>query len=88
MRSLILTEHNLAVLQAGGHPIYLVRTPEAANWAYDRPILVEGIEGLIFQRHLLMYETKGHREALELAVFRGQAPTRSQLVGRTLLQRS
>lgn len=86
MRSLILTEHNLAVLQAGGHPVYLVRTPEAALWAYDRPILVEGIPGLIFKRHLLMYETKGHREALELAVFRGEAPSRSGLLGRTLVQ--
>lgn len=87
MRSLLLTEQNLAVLQAGGHPLYLVRTPEAASWTYDSPILVEGMPGLILQRHLLMYETKGHREALELAVFRGEAPSRGELLGRILVQR-
>lgn len=87
MRSLILTEQNLALLQAGGHPIYLIRTADAAAWAYDRPIFVDGLPDLIFQRHLLMYETKGHREALELAVFRGAPPSRSELLGRTLLQR-
>jgi hypothetical protein len=87
LRSLILTAQNLAVLQAGGHPLYLVRTPDAAEWAYDSPILVEGLPGLVFKRHLLMYANKGHREALELAVFRGHAPSRAELLGRTLVQR-
>jgi hypothetical protein len=86
LRSLILSDQNLAVLTAGGHPIYLVRTPDAAEWSYDLPLIVEGIPGLIFKRHLLMYETKGHREALELAIFKGQAPSRAELLGKRLVQ--
>jgi hypothetical protein len=86
VRGLLLTEKNLAVLQAGGHPVYLIRTPDAGDWSYDLPLFVEGIEGLVFKRHLLMYETKGHWEALELAVFRGPAPSRGELVGKRLVQ--
>lgn len=88
MSSLCLrvTEQNLAVLTAAGHPIYLIRTPEAHHWAYDRPITVAELPGLRFKRHLLMYATRGHREALELEVAAGTAPTRQALIGCTLEQ--
>ena len=85
-KTLQLTTANLAVLAAGGHPVYLVRAPDAASWDYNRPIRVVELPDLRFKRHLLMYETHGHREALELEVVAGTPPSRSELVGKTLLQ--
>lgn len=84
--TLQVTTSNLAVLSAAGHPVYLVRTPDAEAWDYNRPIFVREIPGLRFKRHLLMYETRGHREALELEVVGGRAPSRAELLGTTLLQ--
>jgi hypothetical protein len=86
MRSILLTTQNLAVLSAGGHPLYLVKAPDAANWSYDVPIRIEGRPDLQFKRHLLMYETKGHKEALELEVVKGEPPSRAELIGRRLVQ--
>lgn len=85
-RTVTLTEANLAVLTAAGHPLYLVRTPDAPSWDYNRPITVPEIPGLAFKRHLLMFETRGHREALELEVAAGRPPSRRELLGKTLLQ--
>jgi hypothetical protein len=85
-RTLRLTPDNLAVLHAAGHPIYLVRTPDAALWDYHKPITVAEMPGLRFKRHLLMFQTRGHREALELEVTQGTPPTRTQLLGKTLIQ--
>ncbi len=85
-RSVRLSAQNLAVLPAGGHPVYLIRTEDAAAWDYHRPIYVRELPGLRFKRHLLMYGTRGHREALELEVVAGTPPSRSQLLGKTLIQ--
>jgi hypothetical protein len=86
VKTLALTAGNLAVLAAGGHPVYLVKAPDAASWDYDRPIRVVELPELRFKRHLLMYETHGHREALELEVIAGTPPSRSELIGKTLVQ--
>lgn len=85
-RSITLTEHNLAVLTAAGHPIYLIKTDDAPAWSYHRQIRVLGRPELTFKRHLLMYGTRGHQEALELELVSGTAPTRSELLGETLVQ--
>lgn len=85
-RRLRLTAENLAVMNAAGHPVYLVRTPDAAEWDYHLPIGVAEMPGLIFKRHLLMWETRGHREALELEAVSGAPPSRSALLGKTLFQ--
>lgn len=86
MRTLTLTTVNLAVVSAGGHPLYLVKAADAADWRYDRPITIRERPGIRFKRHLLMYETRGHREALELELVAGPAPTRADLLGLTLIQ--
>lgn len=49
-------------------------------------LAVAELPGLVFNRHLLMYETRGHREALELEVAAGAAPSRATLLGKTLVQ--
>lgn len=85
-RRLRLTAENLAVMNAAGHPVYLIRTRDAAEWDYNLPIAVAELPGLRFKRHLLMWETRGHREALELEVVSGDPPSRSALLGKTLLQ--
>lgn len=85
-KTLLLTAANLAVLTAGGHPVYLIKAPDAPGWDYERPIRVVELPNLRFKRHLLMYETHGHREALELEVVSGSPPSRSELLGKTLLQ--
>jgi hypothetical protein len=85
-KSLRLTAANLAVLTAGGHPVYLIRALDAPTWDYNRPIRVVELPDLRFKRHLLMYETHGHGEALELEVVAGTPPSRSELLGKTLLQ--
>lgn len=81
-----ITEQNLAVMTAAGHPLYLIKTPDAGRWAYHLPITVPELPGLRFKRHLLMYATRGHREALELEVTAGKPPTRQELIGCTLEQ--
>lgn len=86
MRTLTLTESNLAVLTAAGRLVYLVRTPDAADWDYHKPIGVRELPGVTFRRHLLMYGTRGHREALELEVTATPAPARATLIGKTLVQ--
>lgn len=81
-----LTEANLAVLTAGGHPVYLVRTESAGLWDYHRPIRIRELPQIQFRRHLLMYETRGHNEALELEVVAGSPPSRRELLHKTLCQ--
>jgi hypothetical protein len=85
-RSIRLDEHNLATLMVAGRPLYLVKTPDAAAWAYDLPIRIPEIAALRFKRHLLMYETHGHAQALELEVSSGAAPARADLLGKRLVQ--
>ncbi|MFZ5814531.1 MAG: hypothetical protein ACOY93_04435 [Bacillota bacterium] len=85
-RTLILTPENLAVFTAAGHPIYIVKAADAAQWDYQKPITVAEIPGLIFKRHLLMVGNKGHKEAIELEVTAGTPPTRAELLGKTLVQ--
>lgn len=85
-RRLRLTANNLAIMNAAGHPVYLIRTPDAAEWDYHHPIAVPELPGLLFKRHLLMWETRGHREALELEVVAGAPPGRAALIGKRLVQ--
>lgn len=85
-RRLSLSADNLAVMRAAGHPVYLIRTPDAADWDYNLPIGVAEMPDLKFKRHLLMWETRGHREALELELVSGVPPSRSALLGKTLVQ--
>jgi|GEM_PF-5112706 len=85
-RTLTLTPENLAVFTAAGHPLYLVKTADAAQWDYQKPITVVELPGLSFKRHLLMVGNKGHKEALELEVTAGAPPSRSELLGKRLVQ--
>jgi len=85
-RTVLITPQNLAILEVAGRPLYLIRTPAASLWDYGKEILVQGQPGLRFKRHLVMFETKGHYEALELEVVAGKPPNRSELVGKVLAQ--
>lgn len=84
--TVLITPQNLAVLEVAGRPLYLIRTGSAPLWDYHKEIQVQDQPGLLFKRHLLMFETKGHYEALELEVVAGRPPGRSELLGRTLIQ--
>jgi hypothetical protein len=85
-RVVCLSSENLAVIMAAGHPLYLIKTPDAASWDYQRPITIRERPDLIFKRHLLMFANRGHAEALELELTHGPTPTRLDLLGMTLVQ--
>lgn len=86
LRTLRLTAENLAVLTAAGHPLYIVKAADAAQWDYHLPITVVGIPDLRFKRQLFMYANRGHKEALELEVAAGSPPSRADLIGKELVQ--
>lgn len=85
-RSIRLTPENLAVMTAAGHPLYIVKAANAAEWDYHRPITVAELPGLRFKRQLFLYGNRGHREALELELSLGTPPSRAELIGKTLQQ--
>lgn len=85
-RSLRLTPENLAVLTIAGRPLYIVKAADAASWDYQRPITVAELPGVRFKRQLFMVANQGHRQALELELTAGIPPSRTELIGKTLLQ--